>query len=664
MRRLLTFTVLLCCAINMSAQVMMKINVKDATAVETQNGTITLPANVVKNIVFEKTTAPEPPKVDTTLTVTLSNLTESSVTIQLNLQPTGLEVQSYVVEYGTSIDNMQTVPNNISSSITLTNLQPNTLYYYIAYVVLKGNGKRITLDDPGFFRTKEHTLSQPIIQFGEIKADYTTATVSLIISGEQLAGSEYALYCSADYNQLGTPASFVSHTGTLGATGANLTYSLENLMEGTTYYLLANVATGDGRRNAAEKNFTTRKHISYVEPEPIDLGLSVKWASFNLGASTETENGGYFGWGDATGEETRYREGYYAPELRDTSIRGDIRYDIAAAKLGGHWRLPTPEEVLELQHCNPVRTTVNGKAGVRLTGIGSKSGNTIFIPFAGYCQETTNFQEGTFAYLWTDSIDRAQEAYNVQFLPPNGILVAQPIGKANLATVRAVWDDGSGSEPKPDVPDPSDPSAMAVEGTENDERTGAIPQDGVNMGLSVKWARWNVGCMTAAGGKGRYYAWGATEIQDTYTQATYESNPYYDVPLESIPNGIVSAENDVATQLWGDDWRLPTEGEFQELFLYCERTWTYENAVPGYKFTSPTTGNSVFFPAAGHISGTSPVYDNEEGRYWTANAWTSNDASLKRQWASTFYFHNGLVNPQISGTGRYQGLQVRPVKNK
>lgn len=674
MKRLLTCFLLLLCVVSMSAQILMKIKIDNATELNKQDDYITLPASAVKNITFEKVV---PPKVDTTLVVTIpaSDITESSATIQFNLQPTGIAVSKYVVKYEkkekfdlNDIDNMKGASGS-NSRVYLSNLDPNTEYRCWGYVELT-NGNRVMATRVEDFTTKVHTLSQPIIQFGEIKADYTTATVSLIISGEQLAGSEYALYCSADYNQLGTPASFVSHTGTLGATGANLTYSLENLMEGTTYYLMANVATGDGRSNAAEKNFTTREHISYVEPEPIDLGLSVKWASFNLGASTETENGGYFGWGDATGEETRFREGWYAPGVRETGIRGNVEYDIAAAKLGGHWRLPTPAEVLELQKCSPTHTSISGVYGVLLRGIGNKNGNSIFIPYAGYRQETAEYAKGNKAYLWTDSINRAEEAYRVEFLPANGILAATPDLKANLMTVRAVWDDGSGtvpSEPDPSEPDPTDPSFLAKEGTENNPDTGAIPQDGVDMGLpsGTKWARWNVGCMTANGSKGFYYAWGATEPQEdnNYSLANYESNPYYNVSIDDIQGGVLSAEHDIATQLWGEEWRMPTEGEFQELFLLCEKTWTTENGVPGYSFTNIVDGKtvSVFLPAAGHRSNTSLLYDDEEGRYWTRNAWSSNDMSQKREWATNFIFYSDAA-PQISGTGRYQGLQIRPVK--
>ena len=131
--------------------------------------------------------------------------------------------------------------------------------------------------------------------------------------------------------------------------------------------------------------------------------------------------------------------------------------------------------------------------------------------------------------------------------------------------------------------------------------------------------------------------------------------------MSEIPEGTLSAEHDVATKLWGEEWRMPTEGEFMELFLYCKKEWTTEGGISGYRFTSSTTGNSIFFPAAGYKSDASTKDYGNAGQYWTRTAWTSNDNAQSRLWASCFDFYKN-DNPQISGTSRHMGLQIRPVK--
>ena len=106
------------------------------------------------------------------------------------------------------------------------------------------------------------------------------------------------------------------------------------------------------------------KVTSFVTPsekagEPIDLGLSVKWASWNVGASSVEEYGGLYGWGDPTGTATGKGPG--------VSAGGEIsgtEYDIAQAKWGDSWRMPTKAEMEELLNkCIKTTATRNGISG-------------------------------------------------------------------------------------------------------------------------------------------------------------------------------------------------------------------------------------------------------------------------------------------------------------
>ena len=138
--------------------------------------------------------------------------------------------------------------------------------------------------------------------------------------------------------------------------------------------------------------------------EAVDLGLSVKWASHNIGASTEEEYGGLYIWADATGTDLHREDEIYDalgehPETIN-SISGDPLYDIATAKWKGNWRLPTETELQELtNNCISQVCTINGITGIRFTSV---NGNSIFLPAAGYNYGYHDLRErGTLGRYWS-----------------------------------------------------------------------------------------------------------------------------------------------------------------------------------------------------------------------------------------------------------------------
>lgn len=128
----------------------------------------------------------------------------------------------------------------------------------------------------------------------------------------------------------------------------------------------------------------------------VDLGLSVKWNSCNIGASEPSGYGELVGWGDPTGTHTEQWStasygsymankdlcmSYYGGVTPPDSIGGtDI--DIAHVRLGGGWRMPTRLEFLELMHnCVWRKCTVKMRLGVLITS--RTTGNSIFLPASG-----------------------------------------------------------------------------------------------------------------------------------------------------------------------------------------------------------------------------------------------------------------------------------------
>lgn len=148
--------------------------------------------------------------------------------------------------------------------------------------------------------------------------------------------------------------------------------------------------------------------------EWVDLGLSVKWATCNVGASNPSDYGGYYAWGE-TNTKSRYdwnncfdcldstgdKWGTYKIGGR-TRITSTSRHDTVRENWGGKWRMPTDAEIEELlSRCTWTWTTVNGHHGYRVTG---ENGNSIFLPAAGYHYGTVSDCVGEIGSYWSSSI--------------------------------------------------------------------------------------------------------------------------------------------------------------------------------------------------------------------------------------------------------------------
>ena len=142
----------------------------------------------------------------------------------------------------------------------------------------------------------------------------------------------------------------------------------------------------------------TGKHEGH---EYVDLGLSVKWATCNIGANTPEEFGQYFAWGETTtkAEYTDENSTTYGKTMND--ISGNAQYDAATANWGGSWRMPTSDELNELRtKCTWAWTTQNGVNGYKVTG---PSGANIFLPAAGNRYGSSLYYAGSDGYYWSSA---------------------------------------------------------------------------------------------------------------------------------------------------------------------------------------------------------------------------------------------------------------------
>ncbi|MBR6319506.1 MAG: leucine-rich repeat protein [Prevotella sp.] len=388
----------------------------------------------------------------------------------------------------------------------------------------------------------------------------------------------------------------------------------------------------------------------YIRPQAVNLGLSVKWGSFNLGSKSETDFGEYFGWGDVTETLTvNDRGALYASGKFNTSIGGDVAYDIVAKELGGHWRMPTAKEIEELNTCTITFVKDYQNTGVK-GWLFTRNGNSLFFPCAGY-QDTGGLEDTQFAYIWSDSTyNSTYQAYSYRIYDNVSVKPANSMRNLHLS-LRPVYDDGGSSDPGT-----SQGGGEVTPPVQNQE----IPTDGIDMGLGVRWAPQNIGAKKSSE-VGNYFAWGEIKTKDSFTEDNYVS-PYKGIGRGDSGFQTIDAENDAATQLWGDKWRMPTMDEIGALRSTCTvSSPVTRDGVVGFVFKSNINGAELFFPAGGSKVGTNATHNSADMCYWTSTVYTSSLNEEQRVNWATCIKGSYSEDPYLHGTSRFYGLLIRPV---
>ena len=156
--------------------------------------------------------------------------------------------------------------------------------------------------------------------------------------------------------------------------------------------------------------------------EYVDLGLSVKWATCNVGATKPEEYGDYFAWGEVEPKDyyewstykwcngsstssttfTKYNDNSSCGTVDNKTVL-DKTDDAAAVNWGGSWRMPTDAEMTELRdNCSWTWTTQTGVNGYKVTS--KKNGNSIFLPAAGYRYSSSLNDAGSDGRYWSSSL--------------------------------------------------------------------------------------------------------------------------------------------------------------------------------------------------------------------------------------------------------------------
>ena len=246
------------------------------------------------------------------------------------------------------------------------------------------------------------------------------------IDGHSLDLTEEEFSCTVD-----APADkLISNEGTIAgslhALALNYTKGVAGEIE--IAYKFIDSYTVAGREFPKEEYSLSFSIVS--EMEYVDLGLSVKWATCNLGASKPTECGGYYQWaGTKDVSDTKiYLDWDNCPyHTGSSSTSGWTKYntrssygtvdnktvleakdDAASVALGGKWRMPTDEEWQELRNpdnCSWTWTTIDGVKGRKVQS--KKSGytdNWIFLPAAGYRGFDGFYDVGSHGIHWSSCI--------------------------------------------------------------------------------------------------------------------------------------------------------------------------------------------------------------------------------------------------------------------
>ena len=206
----------------------------------------------------------------------------------------------------------------------------------------------------------------------------------------------------------------------------------------------------------------------------VDMGLSVKWASCNVGASNPEDSGDYFAWGETepyysslnplkfkSGYESGYEWSSYtwcvgddynrltkystsswysrigSPDKKTVLEPAD---DAARVNLGDSWRMPTSKEWWELmdeRNCKWEWSSRNGVKGFLVTS--NKTGNSIFLPAAGNIGGTSIFDTDGGYYL-SSSLCTSDESSADGILFDSYGVIGSAFGRSMGQCVRAVTD--------------------------------------------------------------------------------------------------------------------------------------------------------------------------------------------------------------------------------
>ena len=383
--------------------------------------------------------------IQATVTAEASKIQCKSATISgsLSVQSEGSFSKSAVLYYSASESTLDGLKSNGtgktltlgaygSYTAALSSLSSSTSYNYV--VVAKVDDVDLVTEVKSF---KTLTIQASVTaEASDIQYNSATISGSLSVQSEGSFSKSAVVYYSSSESTLdGLKSSGKGKTLTLEKDGS---YSavISSLYSSSSYNFVVVAKVDDVEFVSSIGNFLT----SALPSEPlVDLGLSVKWASCNLGASKPTDYGGYYQWAGTkdVSDTGIYLDWSNCPYHTGSDVNiGWMKYntdssygtvdnktvlesmdDAASVVLGGKWRIPTNEEWTELRdNCSWTWTKIDGVNGYKVQS--KKSGytdNWIFLPAAGYRDNNSLLDVRTNGEYSSSSLSGPWSAFRLYF---------------------------------------------------------------------------------------------------------------------------------------------------------------------------------------------------------------------------------------------------------
>lgn len=206
--------------------------------------------------------------------------------------------------------------------------------------------------------------------------------------------------------------------------GANI--YIDNKLVGTSPTIINNILIGEHNITISNTGYISKNEKILIkegkvtefrtnlekEEGFVDLGISVKWSTCNLGAKEPWEYGDFYAWGEINSKNYFNRSSYNKPSANYSLFsynRLQNKDDAAYIKKGENWRIPTEDEMRELIYkCKWKFTKFHNITGYEITG---PNGNSIFLPAAGRRVDNTNSFVDICGNYWTSNIDSSDRNY-------------------------------------------------------------------------------------------------------------------------------------------------------------------------------------------------------------------------------------------------------------
>jgi len=342
------------------------------------------------------------------------------------------------VLYGTSntlsitSDKKVTTTSKGDFTVTLSNLNAKTTYYYCAFAEADG---KYYYGETKNFKTENPPVSITVTTKDATNVESTSAFLESLFTLEANTNSYTAGFF---ITTSGTPSS-ENYWKNVFSKESEIYYGIgiyaTELSPSTTYFFRAYILYNGVYYYGETKSFTTKAIVGYLtcpdsnHPHMINLGLpsGTLWACCNVGASSPGAFGNFYAWQDTEPKSDYSWDNYWHTYVQSSS--GNYLYgarsniagtsdDAATANWGRPWQMPTKEQCQELiDNCSSVTTTQNGNSGHKLTG---PNGGSIFLPSAGYCQNKGHFYyngDSSSGFYWTSMLNEsATQAYTLHFM--------------------------------------------------------------------------------------------------------------------------------------------------------------------------------------------------------------------------------------------------------